>query len=325
VVSNHAKLCRIVAGADEEERTKTSEIQRDELEKAVDRSAMLLILGSGARLVTGKMFKLVQGETVIGRSAQCEVSMPDDGISRRHARLLRLPNDDYVIEDLDSRNGTFLNGNRVTERTPLKPGDKIQVGSTTVLLFAVQDALEAQFQMKMYEAATHDTLTGLYNRKYLYDALSKEFPYCNRHEVPLSMLMIDIDFFKQVNDSHGHLAGDFVLCRVAEALMKATRAEDLVSRFGGEEFAVLLRETDAAGAAICGERCRNMVAAGRYEIKSRPVGVTLSCGVATLVNRCFNTPEELIHAADQALYAAKAAGRNQVMTYSAARPGVGHG
>jgi two-component system cell cycle response regulator len=282
-----------------------------------ERSAMLLILGSAARLVTGKMFKLMKEETRIGRSASCEVVMPDDGISRTHARLKRTPAGAYELEDLGSRNGTYVNGERISKMI-LTPGDKIQVGSTTVLMFAVHDAIEAQFQKKMYEAATHDALTGLYNRRFLLDALAKELPYCLRHGTPLSLLMIDLDHFKAINDTHGHPAGDFVLCRMADGLLKATRAEDLVARYGGEEFAVLLREIDAAGAAICAERCRALIEKARYEVKSKPIKVTLSIGVATLADKSFTSVDALMAAADEALYAAKAGGRNCVVAYSAA-------
>lgn len=268
----------------------------------------LIVLHSTAQV--GKTFKL-SGTQILGRK-NADIVIEDAGVSRHHARLSVLPSGDGVlVEDLGSTNGTYLNFTRVT-RAELHDGDKLQVGNLTVLKLAYQDAFDEEVQKNLYESATRDHLTGLYNKKYLVDVLAKEFAYATRHKVPLSLLMLDIDHFKQVNDTYGHPAGDAVLARVGRRIAEIVRIEDAVARFGGEEFTVLLRETATKDAVICAERIRLGLDATRIQFQSFSLKATVSVGVATLIDGSVTSPEQLLALADAQLYRAKEGGRNRV-------------
>jgi two-component system cell cycle response regulator len=262
------------------------------------------------KLPLGKMFRIVDGNTLIGRSTDADVWVDDDGVSRQHARLVA---DDSVVTlfDLGSRNGTFCNGERV-ERRVLEDGDKIQIGSETVFRFSVQDSLDEAMQRNLYESATHDGLTGIHNKRFLLETLRKEFAYATRHRQPLSLLMMDIDHFKELNDSRGHPAGDFALVQLARKLSEAIRNEDLLARFGGEEFVLMLRECPHDRALNISERLRRMVEKMDLTFNHQAMSITVSIGVATLGDGTFSNEGALLEAADKALYAAKLAGRNRV-------------
>src|SRR5581483_6850222 len=148
---------------------------------------------------------------------------------------------EVTIEDLKSANGTVVNGEPVGATAALKDGDKIRLGSTTILKFTYHDHLDESFQQQMYDAALRDALTKAFNKKYFLDRLETELAYAKRHAAHLSLLMIDIDHFKQVNDTYGHLAGDFVLSRIARIALGTVRTEDVFARYGGEEFGVICR------------------------------------------------------------------------------------
>jgi diguanylate cyclase (GGDEF)-like protein len=294
----------------EEDKTSVHTIE-DLVKGTKKQSAYLIVISAKAAAGVGKMFKLDKPELVIGRSVDCDLQIEDDGISRRHARLFRGVGGVMTVADLGSTNGTYLNGARVTEH-PLTDGDKIQVGSNTVLKFSLQDQLEEQFQKSIYESATRDGLTGTFNKKYFLDALRKEFTYCLRHRLPLSVVMFDVDHFKKVNDTYGHPAGDYVLARLAEAVHGTVRTEDLFARYGGEEFALMLREAEEREALVCAERCRRAVEQTDFMINKIRVPVTISLGLSTLREAEYNRPEELLAAADLNLYRAKQGGRNRV-------------
>jgi len=159
--------------------------------------------------------------------------------------------------------------------------------------------------------ATTDALTNLLNRRALIDVLERERARADRHSFPLSLLLIDVDHFKVVNDSRGHAAGDAVLQGVARVLMSVARRSDCVARWGGEEFVVALLQTGEVGARIAGERIRRAVAESTHVVPGGPpVRVTASVGVAS--GAAPWKVETLVAAADSAMYAAKARGRNRV-------------
>ena len=155
-------------------------------------------------------------------------------------------------------------------------------------------------------------LTRIFNKKYFIDTLKKEFAYCLRHRVPLSLVMFDIDHFKKINDTFGHPAGDFVLQKVSIKVGETVRQEDLFARYGGEEFALLLRESNDDKAVRCAERCRRAIDGHEFQFNGTGIKVTISLGVATLFDTDFAQPEDLIAAADKYLYRAKRGGRNRV-------------
>jgi two-component system, cell cycle response regulator len=272
-----------------------------------DRPYLIVLAGENL----GQMFRIEQPEIVLGRSSEASFRLPDDGVSRLHAKVTQTA-DEVWIEDLKSINGTLINGLRIG-RVLLRDGDKIQMGSTTILKFTYSDELEEDYQLKMYDAALHDGLTKAYNKRYFLDRLPTETAYAVRHAAPLSLLMIDVDHFKTVNDSYGHPAGDFVLSRLAQLVAAALRTEDLFVRYGGEEFAILCRGVKLENATVLAKRLRALIEASVFEYQGKPIPITISIGVASCA-RTSDPGGKLVADADAALYEAKRAGRNQVIS-----------
>ncbi len=239
------------------------------------RSACLVVI-SGTEL--GRMYKIEGAEQILGRGDDTGIRIPDDGVSRRHARIAQHA-DRVTITDLESTNGTFVNGDRVSERV-LRDGDKIRIGTTTTLKFSLQDALEEDFSRRQYEWATRDSLTGCFNKKYFVERLPAELAYAKRHNKPIALAMCDIDHFKKINDSYGHTAGDLVLRNVARALLESVRQEDTVARWGGEEFAIILRDTQGDAAFVAGERIRRRLEAAVIAYEQQRIPVTISIGLS---------------------------------------------
>ncbi len=273
-------------------------------------NAYLIVISSKVAASIGRMLKLDNSEFVMGRAPDTQLQVEDDGISRKHCKISMAPNGHFQLVDLGSTNGTFLNGIKVNVAT-LQDGDKVQIGANTVVKFSIQDQLEEQYQRSIYESATRDGLTRIFNKKYFLDTLRKEFAYCLRHRVALSLVMFDIDHFKKINDTYGHPAGDYVLQRVSAKVAETVRQEDLFARYGGEEFALMLRESAAEKSIRCAERCRKAVDGSEFVFNGIPIHVTISLGVATVLDSDFSQPEELIAAADKYLYRAKKGGRNR--------------
>jgi diguanylate cyclase (GGDEF)-like protein len=198
------------------------------------------------------------------------------------------------------------------DRRELNDGDKIMVGSTTILKFTYHDYLDEVFQRQMYESALRDGLTKVFNKKYFTDYLEKEFAYAARHNSPLALIFLDIDFFKKINDTHGHPAGDFVLSELSQMMANLVRTEDVLARFGGEEFTVLCRGTDLSGAKIVAERLRRSVESRTFSFGSKNIPVTISLGIASIPDSGINDHSAFLAAADKALYEAKRTGRNRV-------------
>jgi diguanylate cyclase (GGDEF)-like protein len=271
-----------------------------------DRAHLIVLAGESL----GQMFRVEQSEIVIGRAADASIRLQDDGVSRHHARIVQ-DQGELVIEDLKSANGTLLNGDRI-RRAVLRDGDKIQVGSTTILKFTHADELEENFQRKMHDAALYDGLTKALNKRHFLHRLGTEVAYAKRHGAPLSLLMLDVDLFKEVNDRHGHLAGDYVLATLSQIVRSTIRTEDLFARYGGEEFAVLCRGTAIENALVLAERLRAKVETFLFEQHRQRIPVTISVGVASWFDQS-DSATQLIAAADAALYKAKAGGRNRVV------------
>jgi diguanylate cyclase (GGDEF)-like protein len=162
------------------------------------------------------------------------------------------------------------------------------------------------------EQAITDALTGLKNRHLFHTQAEQNLAECRRFGKDMSVLLIDIDHFKRVNDSYGHLAGDHVLVNVAMQLAHVVRGADTVARFGGEEFAILLPETNRLGAAVLGERIRNAVENEEFVVNGRRVAVTVSIGIATLAAEIVESIDQLLDIADRRLYLAKNSGRNRI-------------
>ncbi len=279
----------------------------------VKRDRAYLVVLAGASV--GEMYKVDGDKTIIGRGQKAQVRLLDDGISREHAQLVT-EGSKIFLEDLGSTNGTFCNGLKV-ERRELSDGDKILVGSTTILKFTYHDNLDEIFQKQMYESALRDGLTKAFNKKYFTDRLESELTFALRHESPLVLVMFDIDHFKKVNDTHGHQAGDLVLSEISTLLTGALRAEDVFARYGGEEFAVICRGTDLTQATIVGERMRKAVEKHRFTFEGTHIPVTISVGIAGLPDPAVKDATDLVARADKALYQSKHGGRNRVTIHQA--------
>ena len=298
---------------DDSERTNVTQL--GDIKALLDRAkrdrAYLIVL-AGANV--GEMFKLdTTGEVIIGRSVGVTIRLSDDSISRKHVRLV-VEQGSVRLEDLGSANGTLVNGTRIVDHYALKDGDQIQIGSTTILKFTYHDSLEEEFQRKMYEAALRDPMTKAYNKKHLSDRLEAELAFARRHNTALSLVMIDVDHFKRINDTMGHPAGDAVLIKLAQVVQGTLRAEDMFARYGGEEFAVLCRGSTLAQTAVLAERIRATVEHATFEFDGTRIPVTCSLGVTSLQERPAASVLEFVSNADEALYEAKRGGRNRVVS-----------
>lgn len=257
----------------------------------------------------GQVFQLLKHEAILGRNPQCEIPLSGEGVSRRHCRFLLEGDSAVWVEDLDSTNGTFVNGKRI-ERQDLNDGDRIQVGPVTILKFTLQDELEEKLQTQLYQAAIRDPLTHAYNRRFFQEESGRAVSHAMRHGAPLTIIMLDLDHFKAVNDTYGHQAGDAVLQAVASELGRGIRHEDVLCRIGGEEFAILARSTTLVQATLAAERLRSRVEALVVAHDNHNLKVTISLGVAELLGD--KDADSLVARADRALYRAKAEGRNKV-------------
>jgi len=265
----------------------------------------------------GRMLELGDAPTVIGRSPEVDLSVDDEAVSRQHGQVER-SGAGFDLVDLGSTNGLFVNNQRI-ERHSLEDGDRIQLGNSTIMKFAYQDVVEETFQKHLYQSATRDSLVSTYNRQFFLDSLDAEFSLCFRNNMPLSLLMLDIDHFKRVNDTYGHLTGDQALREVAAVIQKTLRGEDILARYGGEEFAVMLRYPDPERAFTAAERVRRNVESLVIEYEHARFSVTVSIGLATLINKCHARPLELLREADEHLYTAKRNGRNMTVSADSAR------
>jgi diguanylate cyclase (GGDEF)-like protein len=273
-----------------------------------DRATLTLVTGPHA----GSIYTLTADEITIGRARECTIRIDDGGISRQHAKIVQ-SGGEYWLEDLRSRNGTFVAGSKIT-RHRLTEGDRLGIGPAVELRFAFTDAAEEDMLRRLYESSVLDALTGAFNRKHFADRLAGELAYAKRHATELSLLMFDLDHFKRVNDTFGHLAGDHVLRSVAALVKRTLRTEDIFARYGGEEFAILARGIDIERAYLMGERIRTTVAAAKVEFEGQTIPVTISLGTASLA--CCGpaaTGEALIAKTDERMYAAKRAGRNRTV------------
>lgn len=263
----------------------------------------------------GFVFTLDAPRTVIGRAADASIVLGDEGVSREHAEIER-QGQGFVIRDLGSTNGTFVDGDVIVGQLPLKDGQRIMLGGTTALRFTLHDHIEQDAARMTQELAVRDPLTRLYNRRHLGERLDAEVAFAKRHRQPLSVLLVDVDGFKGINDSYGHDAGDDILTRLATTLQGAVRQEDLLARYGGEEFVVVARGIDREGTIALGERIRIAALEMRSDDDRFPPRITVSVGIAYADCGKASAPHKMLRMADLALYAAKSGGRNRVVEHA---------
>jgi diguanylate cyclase (GGDEF)-like protein len=258
----------------------------------------------------GKRFVLDGTVLRVGRGADNQVVLEGDSVSRRHAHFeMRATNRWWVVDD-GSTNGTYVNEEQIDHEAMLRNADRIKVGPTIFKYLSGADA-EAKYHEEIYHMTIVDGLTQIHNKRYLSEALDREVLRARRHQRELSVLMFDIDFFKNVNDQFGHLAGDYVLRELAKVVQERIRRDEVFARYGGEEFCIVLPETSLAGAAALAEDLRQRVEAHSFVFQSERMPVTISVGCA-LIAASDRTATDLIQRADEKLYEAKRSGRNRV-------------
>jgi diguanylate cyclase (GGDEF)-like protein len=265
-----------------------------------------LVVIFGADL--GKRIEIGKQAIEIGRAPTCEIPIDHESVSRRHARVLR-KGDAYWVEDLGSTNGTFVNDERVAA-LDLAQGDQLKIGRT-IFKFLTGSNVEASYHEEIYRLMTFDGLTGIHNKRYFHEALDRECSRARRYGRQFSLIMFDVDHFKQKNDTFGHVAGDRILRELAGVVKGRLRSEDVVARVGGEEFAVLTPEVGMLGAKEAAEKVRRTVESTQFRFEGRAIPTTVSIGVATWMGQ-EDRPDAIYGRADAALYAAKKGGRNRV-------------
>lgn len=273
-----------------------------------------LVLYSGS--VPGRRYDLHDGTWTLGRSPDCTLPLLESASISRHHAELQVLGDTVRLRDLGSVNGTQLNGQRVEGPVALKDGDMLCLGDLLLKYFQ-RGSIDALLHDQIYRIATVDAGTEVFTKRYVFDALEREIRQAGRSGQPLSVLCLDLDLFKTVNDRYGHEAGDQVLREAAAATHGSVRAGDIVGRIGGEEFLVVLPGATLAEAQALGERVRAAVAARQVTLRladgnSAVHQQTVSVGVATLAEGMVGG-RDLLAAGDAKLYAAKQAGRNCVV------------
>lgn len=270
-------------------------------------AALVVIYGEDL----GRKYDLKAAEVVIGRSSKADICVDQESVSRNHAQITNTKKG-VRIRDMGSTNGTFVNDHAVEDggEQELRNGDLVKIGRT-IFKFIAGGNIEAAYHDEIYRMTTMDGLTQVHNRRYFDEQIDRELSRSRRYERVLSLVMMDIDHFKQINDQHGHLAGDYVLKQLASTVRTRIRREDVFARYGGEEFAVILPEIDLKSAKQFAEKVRQLVAKQHFSFDKQHIPVTLSLGVAVLKPE-HREAGDLVRAADEKLYEAKTGGRNRV-------------
>ena len=258
----------------------------------------------------GRYYRLDRPEHVFGRSASADIQLDEESASRQHAKLA-LSEGRVCLYDLGSTNGTYVNG-APCGQAELRDGDLIRIGRT-VFKYTSGTSVESRYYEETRRLITSDALTGAYNKRYFLEVLARELNRAIRYGRSLSLVMFDIDHFKQVNDGFGHLAGDRVLRELAALVLERIRRGDVLARYGGEEFAIILPEVDKHAAMSVCEKIRACVEEHVFEHDGRRLPVSISLGIGSLESGEADIDSiRLIAAADAKLYEAKAGGRNRV-------------
>jgi two-component system, cell cycle response regulator len=287
--------------------------------------ANVILIAHPENRLLGTRFRLRPGSVVeIGRSPAAEISLPEVlSVSRAHARIEHR-GFHVVVEDLGSTNGTYVNDRQVQGEAVLASGDRFQVGAVHFKFLHERD-VENAYHLAIYNLVTRDGLTEIFNQRKYAEEAEREAARALRYGRPLTLLLFDIDHFKAINDSYGHLCGDFVLKQLTQRVQAVLRAEQIFARVGGEEFVVLCPETDGHHGSLLAEKLRERIGSETVDYAGFQVPVTCSFGVAQLRPEMSDS-QSLYAAADRALYHSKQSGRNRVSLYRAelhGRPAAG--
>lgn len=207
---------------------------------------------------------LERAEVTLGRALDADIRINDSRASRLHARVVTEPDAAtgvvrYRLKDLNSTNGTILNGKAI-DQAMLQDGDKFEIGDQ-LIRFEMLDEIDREFQQQIHRLLVHDELTGLLTSKSFFSELRREAARAEAESMPFCVLMLDIDYFKEVNDTYGHLVGSETLEEVGEVIKRTLRAGDVGARFGGEEFAAFLLDAEYQQGLVAAERVRSAIEA----------------------------------------------------------------
>ena len=275
-------------------------------DRPVGKEACLVVIYG---LDLGKKYNVDRPSVVIGRSSKADVQIDQESVSRNHCKLINTGKS-VMLRDLGSTNGTYVNDELVDEYV-LRDGDFVKIGRS-IFKFLSGNNIENAYHEEIYRLTTIDGLTQVFNKRYFVETLEREIGRAQRYRRELSLIMFDIDDFKVINDSFGHLAGDYVLKQLAAVVKARIRREDILSRYGGEEFAIILPEIDAFNALQFAQKIRQMIEKAQFRFEETAIPVTVSVGVAS-IRADLADPTDFIRLADANLYEAKGAGKNQVV------------
>jgi two-component system cell cycle response regulator len=263
---------------------------------------------------SGNRYKIKKGATTLGRSPEADITLDDQMISRIHCTV-EWKGDKISIEDKGSTNSTYVDSKKVN-RADLRRGAPLQIGQS-VMKVEFKDKAEIRLEDSLIKSASVDALTGTFNRQFFMKRAAEEIAFARRHEKAVGFIMMDIDHFKQVNDTYGHQMGDSVLHQFATIVSQVKRTEDVFARYGGEEFIIMPRgELHKNGLSLQCERIRKAVEKFEFHFGEDQVRITVSVGYS--LKEADSTAElsltQLISEADKALYLAKKRGRNRTET-----------
>lgn len=291
-------------------------VQMNELDPSKDEEARVPVLRVSKGTETGRHYILERNKQLnIGRSNECYIVTPDTSCSRKHAEVFLANNGQLFVKDLGSTNGTSVNGVRITEPRSLEVNDIIQVGDNTEFLFESMRSSEAQAQVEIYEKATRDALTGIYNRRFFEDTIARQIKNRNAAKSGMGLIIFDIDHFKKVNDTYGHPAGDAIIQQVGKRIPAVIRGDDIFARIGGEEFALLLLTNEQNLVIKMAERVRQIIEAKAMKTDKGDLSITISVGSSFMVGDGELEYKAFYEDADKALYEAKQGGRNKCVNH----------
>ena len=294
-------------------RDKTVIIDLESLLQADQRHPYLVIyIGNDS----GRRHKLHRGTLTIGRSSQADITIEDDRISRIHC-IIEWMGDTISIDDKGSTNGIYVDSQAVSHAL-LSNGVPIQLGHS-IMKIEYKTEAEIQAEENLLYKASFDSLTGIFNRHHFIKLAYMEIAYASRHKLPVGVIMIDIDNFKQVNDQYGHLVGDSVLSQFSNIVIENKRTEDLFARYGGEEFIIMPRgEMNKEFMYKQCERIRKVTENFEFRFEEKLVRITASFGfhIKKVESADSETVlNEIILKADEALYLAKEQGKNRTESF----------
>jgi len=275
-------------------------------ERPVAKEACLVVIYG---LDLGKKYNLDRPSLIIGRSSKADIQIDQESVSRNHCKIINTGKT-IMMRDLGSTNGTYVNDELIDEYV-LRDGDLIKIGRS-IFKFLSGNNIENAYHEEIYRLTTIDGLTQVYNKRYFMETLEREIGRAQRYRRDLSLIIFDIDHFKKINDTYGHLAGDHVLKHLALVIKSRIRREDILSRYGGEEFAIILPEIDRHNAVQFAEKIRSLIDKALFKFEDTDIPVTISIGVATYLEELRDV-NEFIKVADERLYEAKVQGRNRVV------------